>query len=543
MFVCHCPHGQAKRRSPQEASSFEAEPKQGPLLFPFTGVCLSVPSLPEIVPSRLFRSSLEYTCSVSCGRGTKQRQIACVYQNQTQIEEEHCSHLARPRTQKACRAQGCPRWKVNRWSMCSVSCGVGVQTREVFCRLKATGRVTEEFCGAHSRPASTQPCQTTECHQHIWAAAEWQDCNATCGNGMRTRKVLCMRAGLTPVQDDACDPSSRPAPHQPCSGSPCRYMWTTGEWSQCSATCGVSYQQRIVSCSLTPSSQNRHSYDGLSRPHCPEPHPSGSRQCFLNDCPQVAHWKIGSWSKCSQTCGAGVIERRVQCLTSKGQPSKHCSPAQRPESRAACQERECQALTSCRDVQAKQGLRLDGEYYLKVMSRILQIYCAEMQTDFPKEYVTLRSGHSDNYSEVYGYRLLNPFECPFNGSRRQDCDCRNDYSAAGYTLFQKIRVDIRSLRIMTTDLRFAQTPLGHPVPFATAGDCYSATKCPQGQFSINLTGTGFRVAEATKWTSQGNYVSVKVHRSEDGARIYGRCGGFCGKCIPQPHNGLLVQVQ
>ena len=54
-------------------------------------------------------------CSVTCGRGTKQREVACVYQNQTKIEEEHCSHLPRPRTQKACRARGCPTWKANRW--------------------------------------------------------------------------------------------------------------------------------------------------------------------------------------------------------------------------------------------------------------------------------------------------------------------------------------------------------------------------------------------------------------------------------------------
>lgn len=30
-----------------------------------------------------------------------------------------------------------------------------------------------------------------------------------------------------------------------------------------------------------------------------------------------------------------------------------------------------------------------------------------------------------------------------------------------------------------TDLQFSQTILGRPVPFATAGDCYSAAKCPQ----------------------------------------------------------------
>lgn len=101
-----------------------------------------------------------------------------------------------------------------------------------------------------------------------------------------------------------------------------------------------------------------------------------------------------------------------------------------------------------------------------------------MHTDDPKEYVTLRSGQMDNYSEVYGHRcvcvcvwrgwrarhhwgscswgersfvsprLLNPFECPYNGSRRQDCNCRNDYAAAGYTLFHKVRLDLSSLRIM-----------------------------------------------------------------------------------------------
>uniref|UniRef100_A0A4W5Q4S7 ADAM metallopeptidase with thrombospondin type 1 motif 20 n=1 Tax=Hucho hucho TaxID=62062 RepID=A0A4W5Q4S7_9TELE len=425
-------------------------------------------------------------CSVSCGRGTKQREITCVYQNQTQIEEEHCSHLSRPRTQKACRGQGCPSWKANMWSKC----------------------------------------------------------NATCGEGMRNRKVLCVGVGLTPVQDALCDPSSCPALHQPCSRAPCVVSIVCD--FQCSASCGLGYQQRIVSCSMKPSS-TLHPYDAQSsaqsRPHCPEPHPPSTRQCLLWDCPQAAYWKVGPWSKCSQTCGAGVMERRVECLTSKGQPSKHCRPAERPESQATCRERECQLVTSCREVQMIQGVRMDGEYYLKVKSRILQIYCAEMQTDFPKEYVTLRSGQTDNYSEVYGYRLLNPFECPYNDTRRQDCDCRNDYSAAGYTLFHKVRLDVSSLRIMTTDLKFSQTLLGRPVPFATAGDCYSAAKCPQGQFSINLIGTGLKVAEATKWTSQGNYVSVKVHRSEDGARIYGRCGGFCGKCIPQPHNGLLVHVQ
>lgn len=40
-----------------------------------------------------------------------------------------------------------------------------------------------------------------------------------------------------------------------------------------------------------------------------------------------------------------------------------------------------------------------------------------------------------------------------------------------------------------TDLQFSQTLLGRPVPFATAGDCYSAAKCPQVGGSAPITQT------------------------------------------------------
>ncbi|XP_072528272.1 A disintegrin and metalloproteinase with thrombospondin motifs 20 isoform X2 [Salminus brasiliensis] len=487
-------------------------------------------------------------CSVTCGKGTKQRDLACVYHNQTQTKEEHCAHLRQPSTHKLCRMGPCPSWKTNKWKTCSVSCGVGVQTREVYCRLKGKGRVGKEKCDDQIRPISMQSCRLPDCHHYTWSATEWTECNATCGKAIRHRTVLCMDREMTPVLDSLCDPSSRPAFYQSCLSVPCQYVWVTAAWSQCSVSCGIGYQQRMVSCSAVPSTPDlqvfaAQSYTEASPSECPEPPPSHTKPCKMPECPAHGYWKVGSWSKCSQTCGAGVMERNIECLTAKHLPSKNCSLSSKPVSRAACKLRQCELFSTCRELQMREGIRKDGEHYLKVQSRVIQIYCTEMQTNFPKEYVTLRSGQTDNYSEVFGYRLNNPFECPYNGSRRQDCACRNDYPAVGYTLFQRVRLDLSTMRIITTDVQFSQTLFGRPVPFATAGDCYSAARCPQGQFSINLTGTGLRVAESTKWISNGNYVSVKVHRSEDGTRIYGRCGGFCGKCLPHPHAGLLVQVQ
>ncbi|KAI4905651.1 hypothetical protein NFI96_011351 [Prochilodus magdalenae] len=498
-------------------------------------------------PCPLWNYGIWGECSVTCGKGTKQRELVCVYHNQTQMTEEHCAHLPRPRTNKLCRVGPCPSWKTNKWRECSVSCGVGVQTREVYCRLKGRGRVGEEKCDAHIRPGTMQPCLLPDCHRYTWSASEWKECNATCGKGVRHRKVLCVDEEINPVLDSLCTPSSRPALYQPCL-APCQHIWVTAAWTQCSVSCGVGYQQRVVSCSAVSSKQHLQmfalqSYMQLSNSECPEPPPSQTRPCILSECPQPGYWKVGPWSKCSQTCGAGVMERMVQCLTAKHLNSENCPISSKPESRTACRQRQCELFSTCRELQMREGIIKDGEHYLKVKSRVIQIYCAEMQTSFPKEYVTLRSGQTDNYSEVYGYRLNNPFECPYNGSRRQDCACRNDYPAVGYTLFHRVRLDLSTMRIITTDVQFSQTLLGHPVPFATAGDCYSAARCPQGQFSINLTGTGLKVAESTKWVSHGNYVAVKVHRSEDGMRIYGRCGGFCGKCLPHPHAGLLVQVQ
>lgn len=40
----------------------------------------------------------------------------------------------------------------------------------------------------------------------------------------------------------------------------------------------------------------------------------------------------------------------------------------------------------------------------ETLASLSQVYCSGMQTDSPKEYVTLVNGDAENFSEVYGYR-------------------------------------------------------------------------------------------------------------------------------------------
>ena len=71
-----------------------------------------------------------------------------------------------------------------------------------------------------------------------------------------------------------------------------------------------------------------------------------------------------------------------------------------------------------------------------------------MATTMPKEFVTLPRGEEENYSEIYGLRLLEPHSCPFNGTRNDKCVCVQDSARRqGLSAFTKIRVNVTSLKV------------------------------------------------------------------------------------------------
>ena len=47
------------------------------------------------------------------------------------------------------------------------------------------------------------------------------------------------------------------------------------------------------------------------------------------------------------------------------------------------------------------GKPVDGPYTLVVAGKNITVYCHRMNTSTPLEYLTLTTGHQDNYAEVY----------------------------------------------------------------------------------------------------------------------------------------------
>ncbi|KAM8974414.1 A disintegrin and metalloproteinase with thrombospondin motifs 20 [Pelodytes ibericus] len=483
-------------------------------------------------------------CSVTCGKGVKHRSVSCITKDKQEVDDESCKHLRKPHMQKVCRSGRCPSWKALKWKECSVTCGVGFHQRDVYCRLRDQGRIKENFCNPSTRPDSHKYCWLPECVHYSWIADDWLSCSTDCKQGEYARKVKCVDSSRRPVDEKYCDLATKPQATRKCKNVPCKHIVVTDDMSKCSNVCWFGNKKKVTYCKKIPITHNQYTAPvrSISYKSCPVRHNVLDHKCNGMSCIQAAYWKVGKWSKCSVTCGSGIKERRVVCMTESSSPSDLCPSHVKPSARKKCVSETCD-FKSCREIHLANNIQADGEYALNINNRRVKVYCSGMHSDSPKEYITLVKGEADNFSEVFGYRLKNPYECPFNGTRKHDCPCKHDYLAAGYTAFSKIRLDLISMQIKTTDLRFSHTLLGRAVPFATAGDCYSAAKCPQGQFSINLSGTDFRISNTASWIAQGNYATVNVHKSQDGTKIYGRCGGYCGKCVPHSSIGLQVQVQ
>lgn len=113
--------------------------------------------------------------------------------------------------------------------------------------------------------------------------------------------------------------------------------------------------------------------------------------------------------QCSHLCGRkGRQIRRLFChhVSGKKVARFNCPVKYKPQRKRKCNQRRCGPV-SCLEIQKRLRVSADGEYQLLIGGRNMTIYCHDMLTTQPREYLTLPAGETQNYAEIYNKRLIN----------------------------------------------------------------------------------------------------------------------------------------
>lgn len=144
------------------------------------------------------------------------------------------------------------------FNQCSVSCGGGTKRRNVVC-LDDKGNVSN-LCQDHDRPASSSPCNSNPCPDQIkWKYGDWSEvgersieqinhlqstnvssdsyifqCNQTCGGGFQHRQAQCQSVTGENLPELYCSQKEIPRLVRQCENNPCvkaAYQWRTAPWN------------------------------------------------------------------------------------------------------------------------------------------------------------------------------------------------------------------------------------------------------------------------------------------------------------------------
>ncbi|CAD5208958.1 unnamed protein product [Bursaphelenchus xylophilus] len=284
-------------------------------------------------------------CSTTCGPGFQTRKVECVAEqgiteNLVRLPDFECNGLDKPTMYQPCENKPCSkeedkaanevgkgpfRWDYGEWGPCSASCLGGKQKSTLKCLdMSRNLAVPWSNCRAKQRPVDlTRTCNSEPCPP-TWESVEFSGCSHTCGGGIRSRKVRCIRkagSGRTPesvlILPDAQCPLPKPPDQEACGVVDCPFNWRVEQWSPCSRTCGQGEQHRVVICERRDASGNVHSFNpplpcsGLQRPPT-------LQLCNLQRCDKdYNHYDIGGLQKDGPDDNNRVKSRFGATLTTK----------------------------------------------------------------------------------------------------------------------------------------------------------------------------------------------------------------------------------
>uniref|UniRef100_A0A803TL68 Thrombospondin type-1 domain-containing protein 7A n=1 Tax=Anolis carolinensis TaxID=28377 RepID=A0A803TL68_ANOCA len=291
-----------------------------------------------------------------CGGGIQIREVYCA---QTTLDETHKLKEGEDVSEDLCEdppstskmvtcevpcAMDCVVAEWSQWSSCSHSCssknseGRQIRTRSILALPGEGGKP----CPPTRTLQEYRLCNEHSCNLVYWETSLWSSCSenilitalnasvnwngeATCGVGMQTRKVFCVKNNSGQIPAKRCPESIRPEAVRPCL-LPCKkdcVVTPFSEWTRCPTTCqmgnGTTTKQsryRIIIQEAANGGQE-----------CPDTLYE-ERECEdIHLCP-VYSWKVNKWSQCvlvpdsvrqgvlglNEACGHGLQSRVVTCV-------------------------------------------------------------------------------------------------------------------------------------------------------------------------------------------------------------------------------------
>lgn len=294
-------------------------------------------------------------CSVTCGLGVQTRSLSCQMrlspdQYVAQPEGACLSPSSIPQAQ-VCELPACnaaPAWEEGTWGACSAQCGLGNRHREVTCKT-AQGAVADHLCDARSKPSNQELCDMGSCATDTWFFSAWEDrCSEDCGEGVQRRRVHCSGDALdNQVKETSCDPDQRPATTRTCTSD----RGCGGKWFTGPwGECNAECGEgRRFRAVVCVVFQGRWrvTHD-LTR--CKgHLRPDSSEEC-TRTCSQ--QWYTSEWSQCSASCASGMQRREVKCLNGQLEPALGCTAATKPDTRQPCNTQPCHKVQEQADESA-----------------------------------------------------------------------------------------------------------------------------------------------------------------------------------------------